>query len=282
VKILGLPGEMRAAADKARLEGLRIGLVPTMGFLHEGHLSLVRKARTLSDFLVVSVFVNPVQFGPGEDLDSYPVDAQRDEELCERQGVDIIFSPGRDRMYAENHSVCVDEEELSSGLCGAHRPGHFRGVLTVVAKLFNIVQPHVAVFGQKDAQQVRVVQRMVRDLDMSVEIVVVPTVREPDGVAMSSRNAYLSGEERRRARRVYEALCLAEKLCRDGNRDTALIKGEMTGLLAEGSPPIEIEYVETVDYETLKPVDRVERPTLVAVAARIGRARLIDNIVLGG
>ena len=270
---------MRLASREVRRRCRRVGLVPTMGCLHDGHLSLIRKAREVSDFVVVSVFVNPTQFGPKEDFDAYPRDAVRDEDLCSREGVDVLFCPRTEEMYSPSSSVCVDETELSLGLCGKSRPGHFRGVVTVVAKLFNIVEPDVAVFGQKDAQQVRVVQQLVQDLNFAVEVVVAPIVREADGLAMSSRNIYLSPEERRRATCLYRAIRLAEKLCADGRRDTALIRDRMLEVLAEAGAA-DVEYVEIVDYQTLRPVPRIETPSLVALCARIGRTRLIDNTII--
>jgi pantoate--beta-alanine ligase len=251
-----------------------------MGYLHEGHLSLFRAAREAADALVVSIFVNPTQFGPGEDYERYPVDAPRDERLCRQEGVEILFRPPVSEMYATDRSVYVEDSDLAGGLCGARRPGHFRGVLTVVAKLFNMVQPDVAVFGRKDAQQARLVQQMVRDLDFPVSLVISPTVREADGLAMSSRNAYLSPDERRRAVCLSEGLELARRLCAGGLTDTARLVRRVREHVLAGSPPVEIEYVEAVDWTTLKPVDRVGTDTLVALAVRIGRTRLIDNVTL--
>jgi len=250
-----------------------------MGYLHEGHLSLVRTARSRCDFLVVSIFVNPAQFGPNEDLAKYPRDMERDSLLCRQEGVDLLFCPPANSMYAPDHSTCVSEDALSAGLCGASRPTHFRGVTTVVAKLFNIVQPDLAVFGQKDAQQTRIIKRMVRDLNFPVEIVVAPTVREEDGLAMSSRNAYLTAEERRQAPHIYRALCSVRALCGQGEDRVAVLEAEVRRLLSETVGGT-VDYVAFVDDATLVPVERVERETLVAVAVRIGNTRLIDNIVL--
>jgi len=250
-----------------------------MGYLHEGHLSLVRMARSQCDLLVVSIFVNPTQFGPGEDFDQYPRDMDRDCSLCRQEGVDLLFCPPPGLMYAADHSMHVAEGALSAGLCGTSRPTHFKGVTTIVAKLFNIVQPDVAVFGQKDAQQARVIKRMVRDLNFPVEIVVAPTMREEDGLAMSSRNAYLSPDERRRAPHIYGALRSAEGLCRQGEARVDALAAHVRQLLEEKVGGT-IDYVAFVDDETLVPVERIDRKTLVAVAVRIGNTRLIDNIVL--
>jgi len=282
MKIVGTVAAMRGVSAGARRDGKRIGFVPTMGALHAGHCSLLRIARQAADFVAASIFVNPAQFGPDEDYTRYPSDAARDLALCRGEGVDCLFMPAVAEMYAPDRSVAVAETALSAGLCGAFRPGHFRGVLTVVAKLFNIVQPDVAVFGQKDAQQARLVQRMVRDLDFPVRVVIAPTVREPDGLAMSSRNAYLGPAERKRAACLSRSLRLAAKLHAAGERDTAAILGRMRESIAKGEPPVTIEYVAAVDWETLAPVARVERPTLFALAVRVGPARLIDNALVGG
>ena len=270
---------MQALALRMRHEGRRIALAPTMGYLHEGHASLMRRARTAGDVLVVSLFVNPTQFGPGEDFERYPRDLERDSTLCRAEGVDILFCPSARDMYAPNHSVYVEETRLSAGLCGAARPGHFRGVATVVAKLLNIVQPHVAVFGQKDFQQARVIAQMVRDLNFPVEIVIAPTVREADGLAMSSRNAYLSAEERAEAPRISAALRLAEAKFAQGERDTAVLRATARAVI-EASPILRIEYLEVVDPADLRPLHRLEDRALVAVAVRAGTTRLIDNALL--
>lgn len=272
--------EMQQAALTLKRGGRRIGLVPTMGALHEGHLALVRKARETADFVVVSVFVNPIQFGPGEDYERYPRDLDRDAGLCRREGVDVMFCPLAEEMYPTGWSVYVDESRLSTGLCGRSRPGHFRGVLTVVAKLLNIVLPDAAIFGQKDAQQARLIRQLVRDLNFPVEVQILPTIREPDGLAMSSRNAYLSAEERKRVGGLYRALCGAEALVRRGERSTAIVRGETKAALLSALAPVEIEYIEVVDAETLAPVNVIERATLIAVAVRIGGVRLIDNVIV--
>ena len=272
--------EMQAWALKSGAMGRRVGFVPTMGYLHEGHMSLVRLARKRSDWVVLSIFVNPIQFLPGEDLAAYPRDFERDERLCREEGVEVLFHPEPAEMYAPDHSTYVDETGLSLGLCGGSRPGHFRGVTTVVAKLFNIVLPTVAVFGQKDAQQARVIQRMVRDLAFPAEIIVAPIVRERDGLAMSSRNKYLSPVERERALCLRRSLDLAEDLYRQGVRDRARIVSSMTRLIA-GVPGTVVDYIEIVDDVSLEPVASITSPVLVMLAIRVGATRLIDNVVLG-
>lgn len=263
---------------KKRSSGRRIGFVPTMGYLHEGHLSLVRIAAKLSDIVVVSIFVNPMQFAIGEDLEKYPRNMEMDDQLCRKEGVDVIFSPSAADMYYADNSVVIEENDLSLGLCGASRPGHFRGVLTVVAKLFNIVMPNTVVLGQKDAQQASVIQKMVRDLNFPVEIVVAPIVREYDGLAMSSRNVYLSSEERKQALCLYESLCLAENMFKLGVMDVGLIRSKMEAVIKEKGGLI--DYIFMGDSVNLKPVDKLVDGTLVAVAVRIGKTRLIDNIII--
>lgn len=260
-------------------EGRRIAFVPTMGCLHEGHLSLVRLAREQADVVVVSIFVNPLQFLPGEDFSRYPRPFERDVALCREAGVDLLFHPDEHSFYAADHSTHVDETRMSLGLCGGSRPGHFRGVATVVAKLFNLVLPHVAVFGQKDAQQVRVIQRMVRDLAFPVKIVVGPIIREADGLALSSRNRYLSARQRQEALCLSRALEEARRKIRMGERSTALLCEAMRGVIA-AAEAASIDYIACVDSETLEPVALVERPVLVLLAVRIGVTRLIDNAVI--
>jgi pantoate--beta-alanine ligase len=269
---------MRAWAAEAR-QTARIGLVPTMGALHAGHLSLMRLAREKADRLVVSIFVNPLQFGPKEDFALYPRDFDRDAEMCRSAGADAIFHPSVEEMYQGGHSVYVDENNLANGLCGAARPGHFRGVLTVVAKLLNVVRPDVAVFGQKDAQQVRLIEQMASDLSYGVDIVVAPTLREPDGLAMSSRNMYLAPDERARAACLSQALRSAVQLVQEGQREAAFLKAAVRAVI-EAAGPGEVEYVEIVAWDTLQPVAQVAHKCLVAVAVRFGRARLIDNAFL--
>ncbi len=260
--------------------GQRIGLVPTMGYLHQGHMSLVQLAHERTEVVVASIFVNPIQFLPGEDLAHYPRDFERDERLCREAGVTAVFYPTPEEIYAADHSVYVDETLLSKGLCGRQRPGHFRGVATVVAKLFNLVLPDVAVFGQKDAQQSRIIQRLVRDLNFPVEIVVGPIVREPDGLAMSSRNRYLSAQERQHALSLHRALEQAEDLYRRGCRDVPVIREALEACLSVESA-VKIEFIELVDNSTLEPVTTMGGAVLIALAARVGSTRLIDNIVLG-
>ncbi len=270
--------EMQAWALARRQEGLRIGLVPTMGYLHEGHLSLIAEARKHVDLVVVSLFVNPAQFGPGEDFEKYPRDEARDLDLCERAGAAAVFVPPVATMYAPDASVFVTEERLSTGLCGARRPGHFRGVCTVVAKLFNLMLPHLAVFGQKDYQQAAVIRRMVRDLNFPIEIVVAPIIREPDGLAMSSRNVYLSPDERQRALGLSRALQGAADCVGDGGADAAEVRARMEEVLNEHA--LRIDYAEIVDAESLEPVSDVRHGDVALVAAYCGRTRLIDNRVL--
>jgi pantoate--beta-alanine ligase len=270
---------MQRRALATKVSGVRIGFVPTMGFLHAGHMALIRCARDLADQVVVSIFVNPTQFLPGEDFASYPRDIDRDRGMCESAGVDILFCPTPEEMYAPDRSVWVEETMLSRGLCGEKRPGHFKGVTTVVAKLFNIVQPHVAVFGQKDAQQAKVIGRLVRDLNFPVEIVVAPTVREQDGLAMSSRNARLTPRQRQDALCLYRALGVARGMVEQGVRDAAIIRAAMadTVLAVDGA---EIEYAEILDDATLQPVPIIAGRVLVALAVRVGKTRLIDNVSL--
>ncbi len=283
MQIISSVVDMRVILREKRSAGQRVGLVPTMGSLHEGHLSLVRKAKKLSDFVIVSVFVNPIQFGPHEDLAAYPRDMARDAELCEEEGVDVVFSPSPEMMYNKSHSTYVEEVFLSKGLCSLSRPGHFRGVATIVAKLFNIIQPDIAVFGQKDAQQVRVIDRMIRDLNFPVKLIICPIVREKDGLAMSSRNAYLSSEERKRATCIYGALCHGQSLYDKGERDAQRLADEIRTLINkqnDASVSISIDYVEIIDYESLERVDKIEKAVLIAVAVRVGQTRLIDNIII--
>lgn len=281
MKIITSVEDMARTCREVRRSGRVLGLVPTMGFLHEGHCSLIRLARSKADVIVVSIFVNPIQFGPGEDYERYPRDMERDGNLCAKEYVDILFCPEAGEMYDGNHSVYVDESVISRNMCGSSRPGHFRGVLTVVAKLFNIVQPDLAVFGQKDAQQCRVVRQMVRNLNFPVDIITGPTVREPDGLAMSSRNVYLSAEERKSAVCVSQALGLAVHLRETGILDAGVIKDRMTQLISRQSLA-RIDYIEIVDQDDWQPVKTVKSSSVVALAVRIGKVRLIDNVMLGG
>jgi pantoate--beta-alanine ligase len=262
-----------------RFQGASIGFVPTMGFFHAGHISLMETARRENDMVVVSIFVNPAQFGPGEDLAAYPRDLERDLAMAKQAGVDCVFNPDVDDMYRQPYLTYIDVAGISEGLCGAQRPGHFRGVATVVAKLFNIVPAQRAYFGMKDAQQVRIIEKMAEDLNMEVTIIRCPTIRESDGLAMSSRNMYLEGDERQAATVLHRALLLAERMISQGERKTEVIISAMKNLI-EKERGVEPEYVEIVDYKSLRPVQALTGETLIALAARVGAARLIDNILL--
>lgn len=271
---------MQKTALELRRQGRKIGFVPTMGFLHAGHISLVSLARREADVVVLSIFVNPRQFGPKEDLEKYPHDLARDSKLCRKNGVDIIFHPSVQDMYSSNFRVFIEENDLSKQLCGASRPGHFSGVLTVVGKLFNLVLPDVAVFGQKDAQQAVLVRHMINDLDFPVRMIVAPIIRESDGLAMSSRNVYLSPDERRDAACLSSALKLARRFYRSGERDYTVLKGTMTDLIAKVKS-VQIDYVEIVGAHNLKPIHKIKNEDiLIALAVRIGNTRLIDNLPL--
>jgi pantoate--beta-alanine ligase len=285
MRVVRTRADLRRALEPVRRDERTIGLVPTMGYLHEGHLSLLRAARRSCDVVVMSLFVNPAQFGRGEDLESYPRNEARDTELAQREGVDLVYAPPIEEVYPAGFATSVEVSGgLTEVLCGApgrRGAGHFRGVTTVVAKLLNSVAPDTAFFGQKDAQQATVIRRMVRDLDFDVEIEVLPTVREPDGLAMSSRNAYLSGEERRRAAALNRALRAAEAVAASGEtRPEVALAAARAELERAGVEP---EYLEARNAEGLAPANSLNgRPVLVAVAARVGRARLIDNLVIGG
>jgi len=256
-----------------------VGFVPTMGFLHEGHLALVRRAKAENSVVAVSIYVNPTQFGPREDFGAYPRDMDRDLELLRKEGTDIVFVPSDGEMYPTGFGSWVDVEKVTERLEGAARPGHFRGVATVVAKLFNIVQPTRAYFGQKDAQQVVVIKRMVADLDMNVEVVIVPTVRESDGLAMSSRNVYLDTKERQAATVLFKALTLAWELGKGGEKDAEELGRQMTALIRK-EPLAQIDYVSIADAGTLEELDLIDRPAVASLAVKIGKTRLIDNILL--
>jgi pantoate--beta-alanine ligase len=271
--------EMQALADSIRNEGRTIGFVPTMGFLHEGHLSLMRRARQECDVVVVSIFVNPTQFGPAEDFEQYPRDEDGDRRKCDMVGVDVLFMPVAAEMYPSKPTVFVTVEGISDILEGAIRPGHFRGVATVVSKLFNIVKPHKAFFGQKDYQQCAAIKRMVAELNIDVEVVVLPTVRERDGLAMSSRNSYLNQEERRVAAVIYRALSSAEQLVRAGEKEPEKVKNKVLAVLRE-ERGIEIDYVELADQKNLEPLASINESAVLLVAVRLGGTRLIDNRVL--
>jgi pantoate--beta-alanine ligase len=279
MKICATIPEARAACRDARANGKCLGLVPTMGALHEGHLSLVRAAKARCDAVAVSIFVNPTQFGPTEDLSKYPRQFERDCQLLEKKGVEILFAPPVEEIYPHGQVSWVVVEGLSDKLDGRSRPGHFRGVTTIVAKLFNIIEPQAAFFGQKDAAQLAVIRQMVRDLNFPVEIVAGPIVREPDGLAMSSRNAYLDREERGRALVLQESLQQAQKEFQAGERlAPKLISVAKEVLVRE--PQVVLDYFEVVDPNTLDPVERITERTLVAVAAHVGTTRLIDNVIL--
>lgn len=270
--------DVREQVKAWRKEGLSVGLVPTMGYLHEGHKSLIDKAVEENDRVVVSVFVNPIQFGPSEDLASYPRDLERDGKICEEAGADLVFHPAEGEMYFEDFCTYVDMDDLTKGLCGKSRPTHFRGVCTVVSKLFHIVAPDRAYFGQKDAQQLAVIRRMVRDLNFDLEIVGCPIVREADGLAKSSRNTYLNKEERNAAVILHKGLSEGEKLLRDGEKSAEKIVAAIRSTI-ESEALARIDYVEVVDWNTLKPVDQIQGEVLAAVAVYIGKTRLIDNFI---
>jgi pantoate--beta-alanine ligase len=271
--------EIRARVAQGRKAGKTVGLVPTMGALHNGHVSLIQAAGKRCDTVVVSIFVNPTQFGPGEDLNKYPRPFEKDLAICERHGVSAVFAPEAGEMYPRENLTWVNVEKVTDRLCGEFRSGHFRGVATVCAKLFNIVCPDVAFFGQKDAQQALVIRRMAADLNMPLEIVVCPTVREPDGLAMSSRNQYLSPEERKDATRIYQSLERCRALIEAGERDADVIRGRMREVLRQ-MPSTKIEYVSISDAETLEELRQVRGRILAAVAVRMKSARLIDNILV--
>ena len=277
MKIVSTIEEVRAQVKEWKKEGQSIGFVPTMGYLHEGHMSLIDAAGE-NDKVVVSIFVNPMQFGPTEDLASYPRDLEHDAKLCEEHGVDLIFHPTPEEMYGDQFYSYVDMDVLTKELCGLSRPVHFRGVCTVVSKLFNIVTPDKAFFGQKDAQQLAIIRRMVRDMSYGIEIVGCPIIREADGLAKSSRNTYLSAEERKAALVLSKAVFLGEKLVKGGETDADAVVSEMTKCI-EAEPLAKIDYVSAVDAVTMEPVHTIDRPVLVAMAVYIGKTRLIDNFI---
>ena len=280
VELIKTPSEMRARSDAWRAAGKRIAFVPTMGYLHAGHVSLLDEGRRRGEVLALSIFVNPTQFGPKEDLSRYPRDLDGDLAKAQRAGVDVAYVPDAESMYPPGYQTFVDVEELQKGLCGASRPGHFRGVATVVLKLFHAVQPHVALFGRKDYQQLAVLSRMVRDLDLGVEVVGMPIVREPDGLAMSSRNAYLSPDERLRALALSRALLAARVSYEEGERDAARLVDCARSTL-HLTPGVRLDYLELRDAESLAELHgRLTRPAVMAVAAFVGTTRLIDNQLL--
>lgn len=280
MRIIESVAEMQLFSREARRVGRSIAFVPTMGFLHEGHASLMREGRKRADILVTSIFVNPTQFGPSEDFAAYPRDLERDTAVAAAAGVDVIFAPQAADMYPTGFQTYVNTEELTLPLCGASRPGHFRGVTTVVAKLLNIVMPHAALFGRKDFQQLAVIRRMVADLNMDVDIIGMPIVRETDGLALSSRNAYLSPEERKNALSLSRALRAAQGLFADGERSVSVLRERVLRLLGE-VPGAVIDYADFRDMNTLEAVETASEQTLLALAVKIGKTRLIDNCILG-
>ena len=279
MKVIKSITEMQRTAEELRGSGHRIALVPTMGFLHEGHLSLFRLAHEKADRVVVSIFVNPTQFGPHEDFDRYPRNFERDQQLCRQENTDIIFFPTPEEMYNQSYRTFVSTENLAEKLCGRSRPDHFRGVTTVVSKLFNIVKPHVSVFGQKDAQQALILRRMVIDLNFDIQLIIAPIVREKDGLAISSRNKYLTESERAQAIVLNQALNHGNNLIRQNVRAAKTIYNEMKDIIDRANL-VRLDYLEIVDYETLQPVTTVGNGTLIAVAAFLGKTRLIDNVLI--
>ncbi len=281
MQIIKTVEELRPIIQEWRSQGLSVGLVPTMGYLHAGHKSLIVKAVSENDRVVVSDFVNPTQFGANEDLSTYPRDLERDAAVCQEAGASLVFHPEPEEMYAPDSCTFVDMDSLTKGLCGKSRPTHFRGVCTVVCKLFHIVTPDRAYFGQKDAQQLAVIRRMVRDLNFGIAIVGCPIVREADGLAMSSRNAYLGEEERKAALILHSSLALGEKMLEEGERDARKVREAILGRL-NTEPLARVDYVELVDAESLEPVEKAEKPILAAIAVYIGQTRLIDNFTFAG
>ena len=279
MKISGKIDEVRAQVKEWKKQGLSVALVPTMGYLHEGHKSLMERARKENDKVVVSIFVNPMQFGPNEDLESYPRDLDRDSKICEAAGVDLIFHPEVEEMYGPDFHAYVDMHTLPEKLCGASRPVHFRGVQTVVSKLFHIIPADRAYFGQKDAQQLAIIRRMVMDLNFDIEIIGCPIIREEDGLAKSSRNTYLSEEERKRAVILNQSLEAAMDAINAGEKDAAKVKQIIIDML-HTCPLAKIDYVEVVSFDTIQPIEKVEGAVLIAIAVYIGTTRLIDNRII--
>ena len=279
MKIIRDIDKMKTYSKIMRKQNKLIGLVPTMGYLHEGHLSLIKNARKQSDVVIVSIFVNPTQFGQSEDFEKYPRNIEKDEELAKACGVDVLFYPEKDAMYPEGFSTYVNVERLTASLCGKSRKGHFRGVTTVVMKLFEITKPDIAYFGQKDAQQALVIKKMIEDLNMDVTMKILPIIRESDGLAMSSRNTYLSSSERKDATVLYKALKEAEGLINSGEKDPKKIIKKMKSVIKE-APSAEVDYVSIVDTKHLKEASEIKGDILIALAVFIGKTRLIDNVVL--
>ncbi|MDY6791584.1 MAG: pantoate--beta-alanine ligase [Thermodesulfobacteriota bacterium] len=279
MRIIHKAEEIQKRSDQIRRQGKTIAFVPTMGFFHEGHLSLMRKGRELNDDLVISIFVNPTQFGPQEDFEAYPRDVERDLQLAEKEGVDVVFTPDRQELYLEGFQTYIELEKLPNHLCGLSRPVFFKGVATVVAKLFNMVKPHVAIFGEKDYQQLMVIRRMVQDLNFDIKIVAGPTVREPDGLAMSSRNNYLTAEQRPSALTLYKSLVKAKNILKDGVKDAEELIQTATKLITS-YPETQIDYISICDPECLEAVQTIDKPVLMALAVTVGKTRLIDNMIL--
>jgi pantoate--beta-alanine ligase len=280
MKTIELTGEMQKYSDGLRCEGEKIAFVPTMGYFHEGHIELMRQAKKMSDCVVVSIYVNPTQFGPKEDLSRYPRNFERDSKMAEAVGVDVIFFPPNTEMYPEGYQTYVNVEEVTKNLCGLSRPGHFRGVTTVCAKLFNIVKPHIAVFGKKDYQQYVAIKKMVTDLNMDLDIIGLPTVREADGLAMSSRNVYLKDNERPSGLSLIASLRLAQKLYDQRERSAAKIISEARQLI-QNAPYTDIDYIKICNTETMKDIEKIENNALIALAVKVSQTRLIDNHVFG-
>ena len=279
MKVVKTIQSVRRLVKAARKKGKTVGFVPTMGALHTGHISLIKAAKKQCDFIVVSIFVNPTQFGPLEDFQKYPRPLKKDLAICKNNGVDVVFAPSTEEMYPERNLSWVDVEKIAEGLCGHFRPGHFRGVSTVCTKLFNIVQPDIAFFGQKDAQQAIVLKRMVSDLNMPLKIVVCLTIREKSGLAVSSRNQYLGEKEKAAAACIYKALEKCQQMVGDGIRDTSRLVNQMKEVFFE-EPSISIEYISIVDADNLEPLEKIEKKAIVAIAVHIGPTRLIDNIIV--
>jgi pantoate--beta-alanine ligase len=279
MEIIKKPNKLRQVIKSLKSEGKSVGFVPTMGYLHDGHISLIKKARNETDIVVLSIFVNPIQFAPGEDYKKYPRDTERDNKTAEKEGVDIIFAPEVSDMYTKDYSTFVEEKELSKILEGASRPTHFRGVTTVVLKLFNIIQPDISYFGQKDFQQAVIIKKMVKDLNLDTKIKVLPTVREKDGLAQSSRNTYLNKAERKAATVLYRSLTEAKKLIEGGLDNTEKVKKKIKNIIDKESLA-EIDYIEIREMETLKAIKEIKKRAVILLAVRIGKVRLIDNIII--
>lgn len=279
MKVIKDIGEMQKFSDSLKKDGRKIGFVPTMGFLHDGHLSLINESKRNSDITIVSIYINPTQFSPNEDFDKYPRDFEHDEKMCKDSGVDVIFYPDEKRMYSNKHKTFVVTDELSNRLCGISRPEHFRGVTTIVAKLFNIVKPDVAIFGQKDAQQSIIIKRMVEDLNIDIDIIIAPIVREAEGLAMSSRNKYLSPKNRKDASIIHSSLLKANELVLNGEKQSKVILNLINNHLVNVSD-LKVEYISIVDMNNLDPIENIGKNTLIAIAVYFGSTRLIDNIII--